>query len=375
MQSGKQESESGKVALTQSLTHRSLFSESHGHLPHLPQLHLIPTSSCSAITRAAMDLKGLPLNSPRFPVKFLYGDLIIVYVGAGGEEFRIHYDLLQANSNLFKTTVVEKSPDQDRTIELPDYNPDVFRYYVHWLYHKSLDGYHNYGLDTAGLERLRLARVFAVGIWNDEDSGEKYLNANIARAAEGKNLVRSFPLVQLVGLYILAAQLQVPGLEDQIITKIIQVYGKNKNARTYYWGQNSKPIGAKDADAVMAINLAYNNLGDCFLKQLLVQLYIDNVREDYKYIRVEYDAEFLSDVIGQLRRRQGNPNLQVPSLKVCEWHEHDGGYCSAPDTADGDEDQDECVGEIPDLSSSWLRSPSNSKSFGSTSIQNSPAHD
>lgn len=266
-----------------------------------------------------------------------------MYVGADEREFRLHYHLLQANSNFFNSEVLNEVSRINSPIRLPALNPDVFQYFVHWLYNKTLNDYHNCGLKAVSLEKLKSARVSAEKVWNDEDSGENYIAVINARAAEGMCFVRSFPLAQLVGLYILAYQLQVPGLKDQIVTKVVQVYGKNYNARVYYWGQSSGSVGAKDADAISAINLAYHNLNNCFLKRLLVHLYVENVCDDHISTRAMYHPEFLCDVVDELRRRL-DPNFPVPSLEICQWHEHHDEKCSILDEADGDGDEDEFAG-------------------------------
>lgn len=150
---------------------------------------------------------------------------------------------------------------------------------------------------------------------------------NIAGANKGRNLVRCYPFAHLVGLYILANWGQVPGLKDQIVTKIIRIYGINSNARNYYWGQRRTHLGATDVDTADPINLAYNNLDDCFLKRLLVRLWIENTRVRPHEIWARYHPNFLSDVINQMMR----PENPVSRLIFCEWHEHDGESCSFPD--------------------------------------------
>lgn len=268
-------------------------------------------------------------------------------------------------------------------IRLPDYNVDAFRYFVHWLYTKSLTGYHNSGINDENLKTNRLARVSADLTWSYQDSIENSISAKSARATEGKALVRCFPLAQLVGLYILADQLEVPDLKDQIISKIIHVYCKTENSRSYYWSQSSKPIGAKDADTVIAINLAYHYLKDGFLKPLLVRLYVDNVRKEHNSNTLKYNSEFLVNVIQENCRRADSAS-SVPRLKSCEWHEHDGGLCSILKGDNEEEESNDCF-PIREDSPAGLSFPSDlfpssvsfpsGRSNTSSSIPNSPAED
>lgn len=293
--------------------------------------------------------------------RFLHEKFIDIYVGQDNTKFQIHRHLLQANS-----CILQYFDTDDTACQLPSFNVDIFRYYVHWLYTKDLVGYHNSGMSAGELELFPLVRSLAEAAWNGEDSGRRFNTRYNARENEGKAFVRCFPLAQLIGLYILASQLQVRGLKDQIVTKIIRVYGKNIHARAYYWGQCSKRIGAVDADAISAMNLAYHNPQGYSLRPLLVRLYVENVIIDHNSTIYKYHPGFLGDVIVRLRR-SSNPGWAVPPLRICEWHDHDDGPCSVQD---GD-DSDDGFNETPGLPRSWVNSPINEGDI-STDITDSP---
>ena len=230
-------------------------------------------------------------------------------IGPDEKKFRIHRDLFLANSSFIETQTTTKNFDfANSTVRLPDYNVDTFQYFVHWLYNKTLASYHNHGLTEESLRQLEMTSSSAYWTWMREPSAENHHRAKIACEIEGKALVLSSPLSQLVGLYILAGQLQVSGLKDQIYTRITRIYGETTKSRTYYW---KNPLGTMAGDKVIAINLAYHNLEDCSLKRLLVRMYVENVDKEQDPTGNKYHPKFYVDVIDELRRRLNASTLGV----------------------------------------------------------------
>lgn len=64
---------------------------------------------------------------------------------------------------------------------IPAHNPDFFQYYVHWLYNKSLNGYHNCGLNaishrTTNNRDLTRSLASTEGVLKPKKKGRLYLH-------------------------------------------------------------------------------------------------------------------------------------------------------------------------------------------------------
>ena len=241
-------------------------------------------------------------------------------VGSTEQKFGIDKALLCSKSGYFE----KECKDDTSIITLPHQDISTFRYFLYWLYNQRLLGYHNNGFSPESLLEISVARAFADMVWEGEDTVGNLKNARRVREEEGKALIRCYPLEQLVGLYILAEELQIHGLKNKIIAAIAAIYPKNRNssinASTAYW---SFDWGITDkAGPVAAVNLAYEKLPGTFvLKCMLVLIYVNMVRTDCKEVRNLFNSEFLCDVLAEFRGLNHGVKAGLRMIDLCRWDE------------------------------------------------------
>ncbi|KAK3174111.1 hypothetical protein OEA41_001355 [Lepraria neglecta] len=152
---------------------------------------------------------------------FLYGSLVTVLAGPDKARSDLHEGLLCESSDFFKAAL---TGNFHGTVNLPEQDTRVFKFFVHWLYSGELRGFYypktlkpTLGeLSTAVLHELtRLCLEDLESLPLRNPTGRAF---NIAR-------YRDVPFSDLMALSILAGALQVHNLKDPIITRIIDVYG------------------------------------------------------------------------------------------------------------------------------------------------------
>jgi hypothetical protein len=94
----------------------------------------------------------------------LRGRTVDIVVGAQQEVFSVHERLVRASSSFFdKAMAGDWKESQQRTIHLPDDEPEIFALYVHWLYYGTLPVF----CDEPGLpgnsEYLNLVKAYVLG--------------------------------------------------------------------------------------------------------------------------------------------------------------------------------------------------------------------
>lgn len=246
--------------------------------------------------------------------------MITVVIGPTEQNFEVDKALLCSKSGYFEKVC----KDDTSIIILPHQDVSTFQYFLYWLYNQRLLGFHNSGLSPESLLEISVARAFADMVWEGEDTVENLKNARRVREEEGKALIRCYPLEQLIGLYILAEELQVHGLKDKIIAAIAAIYAKNRNssvnASTAYW---SYDWGITDkAGPVAAVNLAYEKLpGTSVLKRMLVLIYVKMVRIDCKEVRNHFNPEFLCDVLAEFCGLNHGVKAGLRMVDICRWDE------------------------------------------------------
>ncbi|KAL8863525.1 MAG: hypothetical protein Q9178_000206 [Gyalolechia marmorata] len=150
------------------------------------------------------------------------------------------------------------------------------------------------------------------------------------------------PFDALIKLYLLADYVQVPGIKDQIINSLIDVYANSDTLQPdeiWLWCNNDRPTWTPNP--VSAINLAWRSLpSESNLCKLLTALFCDNVMHHAKGLQEgeKLDSDFLTTVFkeAQLRRfiSRGDTYLNVPK-NVCLFHDHDGTPCKLYDGGPG----------------------------------------
>jgi hypothetical protein len=103
-------------------------------------------------------------------------------VGAQQEVFSVHERLVRASSSFFdKAMAGDWKESQQRTIHLPDDEPEIFALYVHWLYYGTLPVF----CDESGLpgnsEYLNLVKAYVLG---DKILDSRYQDAAIDAIVE-----------------------------------------------------------------------------------------------------------------------------------------------------------------------------------------------
>ncbi|KAK4697313.1 protein N-terminal amidase, partial [Lecanoromycetidae sp. Uapishka_2] len=73
-------------------------------------------------------------NVSEEPLWFLYDSLVTVLVGPDEQRFDVHKALLCKSSDFFNAALNGNFIEANGTVKLPEQNPGVFKYFVHWLY-------------------------------------------------------------------------------------------------------------------------------------------------------------------------------------------------------------------------------------------------
>ncbi|XHF97178.1 hypothetical protein AWENTII_000779 [Aspergillus wentii] len=92
------------------------------------------------------------------------GRSVDVVVGNQQEPFSVHENLVRTSSRFFDKAMAGKWRESlQRTVKLPDEEPNIFTLYLHWLYYGALPVY----CDKPGLagnsEYLELAKAYVLG--------------------------------------------------------------------------------------------------------------------------------------------------------------------------------------------------------------------
>lgn len=131
---------------------------------------------------------------------------------------------------------------------LPEQQPETFKYFVYWIYNGTLEGYFRPRAAKPRMEQLETmireleadheekARDY---YWEVENEGYESDKADLekmkkdimlAKRARSYTGYQDFPLDAAITLFILADALQISGLKDQIVTRIILIYTKGNIA-------------------------------------------------------------------------------------------------------------------------------------------------
>ena len=287
-----------------------------GYPPACPIISKIDSASCSAIADAiragqwgylsktvavesalsihSVQHSALTLSRP-FPETF-----IKIVVGLSEQKFYINKALLCSKSGYLK----EECKKYTSKITIAHQDASVFQYFVYWLYTGRLLGYHNNGLSQKSVHTIQVIRILADNISTGKEAAQNFKDPREARKEEGEALMLCYPLEQLVALYVFAEELRVYDLKKKIVHAIATIYGQSLgpsiNASTAYWTYDWGSTGK--TGPIAAVNLAYEKLpGKSVLKRLLVLLYVKSVRLDCKEIRMQFNTEFLCDVLAEFR--------------------------------------------------------------------------
>ncbi len=169
-----------------------------------------------------------------------------------------------------------------------------FQYFFHWLYTESLDGFFCPKSTKPTVEQVKAVMKQEKKAVPDlkakkgatsektvlESTSENVITAELAL---GFIVLRDFPFDKAVELYMLADVLQIKGLKDQNVTKLVTVYTGRPlvEAVGHFWGQRDnieRPVWMPDPTS--SINLACEILPEAsHLRRLLLTLFCDNIRD------------------------------------------------------------------------------------------------
>ncbi|KAL8790323.1 MAG: hypothetical protein Q9213_000675 [Squamulea squamosa] len=228
------------------------------------------------------------------------------------------------------------------TLKLPEHDPAIFRFFAYWLYTGKLDGNHYPSTEKPSITEIRRDTDLEWQNWH-----EKYLPHYTAKGGgqltneEGQLYrlltYRDAPFDALIGLYLLAEYLGVPGLGDEITYILVDVYAnansKMEGVLTSFWRWKNCTRPRWAPDPVPCINAAWKmSSEDSHLCRLLVVLFCDNViwNADDVQKNERLDAGFLSAAytMAQDRWVSGAKKTQWQTADaLCAYHNHDGTTC------------------------------------------------
>lgn len=82
-----------------------------------------------------------PKAFSKYP-SFLYDSLVVVLVGPESQRFDLHKGLICARSDFFRAALNGHFKEAEGKIELPEQDPETFKYFVNWLYTDRLRGFY-----------------------------------------------------------------------------------------------------------------------------------------------------------------------------------------------------------------------------------------
>ena len=177
-------------------------------------------------------------------------------MGPDETRFDLHRGVLCASSDFFKAVITSSFREREQNeIKLPEQDVKIFKFFVHWLYTRSLRGFYYPDATKPSLQELRqaaIAEVEAQGLDALEDLDRDNPSGRVLYMAH----YRDAPFSHLIGLYILADTLLVHGLKDPVITSIIDVYCWSEPTQVAGDGAGAKGIQrkGKEADEVKALH-------------------------------------------------------------------------------------------------------------------------
>lgn len=150
--------------------------------------------------------------------------------GVKQRSFQVPEQLLCSKSPFFKTALRGNNflEATTREVKLPEEDPEIVNYFLHWLYTGKLSGLSK----TEGgpsIQQMHQEAVEAKAVTND--NGQASVNPHweqLNRELYDK-MNEDAPIWELVLLYVLADYLKVPQLKDRIVNILFIVYSDTNN--------------------------------------------------------------------------------------------------------------------------------------------------
>ena len=289
-----------------------------------PQTPLVPMSVQSVVIPPHPTDKSFSLE---------YTTIVKIIVGPDNKTFYAYKELLCKKSAFFKAACEGAFKESNGTIKLPEQDPTVVNYFIHWACSGQLRGlYWSPEPPTtlmslkkaAGEERDTAVYLLRYDSNNNHVPTEKQTELDLAN-------YRDLPLQQLINLYIFADFAQVKGLKDAVVDAIIEAHGDPDPPRTTkaicIWNlQTDRPDWLMDP--IKLINSVWEHLpAEAPLRGLLTNLFCDAVTQvsGTRYA-TELCPPFLArafDCTMSRAKRGENPGASVRGAMICRYHCHD----------------------------------------------------
>ncbi len=274
--------------------------------------------------------------------RFLYISLITILFGPEQASFAVHKELLCDRSEFFRAPCNGNFKEAEGIVELPEQDAAIFKYFIYWLYTEKLRGYFRPESTVPTKQELtrKVLSTMNITCLNERHlihNATKSEKAQEASAASDEANYRDLPFTALVSLYILADSLLIRGLEDTVVTSLIEVYGYDRlstcpqGITLDFWAAPSRRKTTLPSP-VAGINLAWKKTcKSCHLRDVLVELFCDNI-DGGNRLEQPYDAEFLSEAIAILANRwiEMARDNEIPGTSdwgergaICNFHTHD----------------------------------------------------
>ncbi|KAL8876534.1 MAG: hypothetical protein Q9198_005287, partial [Flavoplaca austrocitrina] len=266
-----------------------------------------------------------------------YSAIVKITVGPEGKTYHAYEEPLCRKSDFFNAACRGASRKINGTIHLPEQDPAVVNYFIHWICTGQLRGLYNPSLTATALSKLKQAAATAakdLSYYSHSKADSQYEKIWTEKQT-ALNLAnyRDLPLQQLVNLYAFADFAHVKGLKDAIVDAVVDAYGNPGRPRT------AKPICFWDviadrpdwlADPIKLINSAWEQLpADTPFRRVILNLYCDafspisGTRYATELCPAFSAAAF--DRINEFAKnaRQGVTTFPWLEVPICKYHCHD----------------------------------------------------
>ncbi|KAL8854928.1 MAG: hypothetical protein Q9221_000435 [Calogaya cf. arnoldii] len=258
---------------------------------------------------------------------FEYTTLVKITVGPE-KTFYAYKEQLCSKSDFFNAACHGAFQESNGTVDLPEQDPDIVNYFIHWISTGTLRGLYNPTLTPKKLWQLKQAAAAEEPYrhYNDKDWSPKQ------KTALDMANYRDLPLQQLISLYTFADFAQVKGLKDAIIDAVVDAYGRNP-----VFGRFPKAICIWDLrpdkpdwlpDPIELINSAWEQLpADTPFRRVLTNLFCDAVSQisNTRYARElcpAFEAAAFDLIMARVKSRKDVEDW-MRQERVCEFHCHD----------------------------------------------------
>ncbi|KAL8952101.1 MAG: hypothetical protein Q9222_001969 [Ikaeria aurantiellina] len=281
--------------------------------------------------------RPIPLDDLRFP----YDHTVTILVGPSRERFNVNRGLL-CQHQWFRDALDGAFKESRGELEFPKHDSDIFRFFIYWLSTAKLEGHFYPSTAEPSISAFLAERnlVLSTQPLQHTEIRRSLGDLTIAQDCDYQLLLyRDAPFDALIGLYVLAEYLQIRGLKDQIINRLVDVYSfpglpkrypnrfkKDWANQSWAWKTSTRPAWV--VNPFPSINAAFSDLPHgSTLCRLLIRLFCDNVVDVVEEVEdgTEIDTDFLRGAFTLAQDRTSRSGLWLDDGPLCDFHDHDGG--------------------------------------------------